>query len=484
MIENSNKTKTRFCSLLIFSVFLLFNPNISVIDYFPDFIAWFILAKLFEKAADSSPYFEEARINFVRLGWVNIGKFISLFLIMLIRSKTLDNDVFALFSFTFAVFEVILSLSAVKNLFAALYYLAERSDASALIAPFRLSKRRPRTLTVDALREFTYFFLIIKSVLSVLSDLFLLTKVSESGQIVSISGFYPYVLILSQITGLVLGIVWFSRMNSYIKANSSEGKFHDALTSVAGSGFEKSTKKYERNLKIRKINSAISALVVSAFFTLELIFDNFNEINILPHPIYAISLIVAVYLLSKHTKRAKGSYIAGAGYFLISLAAYIISIIFHTKYDYSNLIDTVSAKKLYLLIEIFGILEFVSLTVFILLICRTLVNFVYANTGVSADSERYSVSDRVFHNIYLKKTYTLTVLAVMAGFTKCVNLFLSADVQLIFTDITDITQPVIYASVLPWFNLVVAFMSIIYIAYSFYYASELKDEIKIKYETE
>lgn len=484
MIEYSSKEKKRFCSLLIFSIFLLFNPNVSVIDYFPDFIAWFILARLFLKAADSAPYFEEARIGFLRLGWVSIGKFASLFIIMLIRAKTLDNDVFALFSFTFAVFEIVLSLSAVKNLFTALYYLAERSDAPALIAPFRISKRHKRTLTVDALREFTYFFFVIKATLSVLSDLFLLTRVSESGQIISISGFYPYVLILSQIMGLVLGIIWLLRMSAYVKANCNESKFHSALVTVAGSGVEKSSKKYERSSKIRRLNSAITAIIISAFFTIELIFDNFNGINILPHPIYALSLIILVYMLGKHTRRAKGSYIAGGAYLTVSLASYILSVIFHTKYDYSNLIDVVPAKKLYLLIEIFGIVEFVSLTVFLLFVCKTLVNFVYTNTGVSTESENYSISDREFHRIFLKKTYTLTVLAITAGLTKCVNLFLAADVQLIFTDVNDVTQPVIYASILPWFNLVVAFMSIVYIAYSFYYASELKDEIQIKYETE
>ena len=40
---------------LIFAVVMLFNPNVNLIDILPDFIGYFILAKFFERAADSAP---------------------------------------------------------------------------------------------------------------------------------------------------------------------------------------------------------------------------------------------------------------------------------------------------------------------------------------------------------------------------------------------------------------------------------------------
>ena len=45
---------------LVISLLLLFNPNVSIIDPLPDFIAFFILARLVERAADIAPHFEEA----------------------------------------------------------------------------------------------------------------------------------------------------------------------------------------------------------------------------------------------------------------------------------------------------------------------------------------------------------------------------------------------------------------------------------------
>ena len=41
--------------LVVFALILLFNPNINLIDALPDFIAYFILAKVFLPAADSAP---------------------------------------------------------------------------------------------------------------------------------------------------------------------------------------------------------------------------------------------------------------------------------------------------------------------------------------------------------------------------------------------------------------------------------------------
>ena len=37
---------------LVFALVLLANPNFNVVDIFPDFIAWLILARLFSAPAD------------------------------------------------------------------------------------------------------------------------------------------------------------------------------------------------------------------------------------------------------------------------------------------------------------------------------------------------------------------------------------------------------------------------------------------------
>ena len=81
-------------SLLIFAAILLFNPNVNVIDPLPDFIAYFIIARLLIFAENDAPYFAEARSAFLRLGYLNLAKLPALLLIVSIRRvNTLDNDV-------------------------------------------------------------------------------------------------------------------------------------------------------------------------------------------------------------------------------------------------------------------------------------------------------------------------------------------------------------------------------------------------------
>ena len=232
------KRKT-FYGLIVFCLILLFNPNINIFDPLPDFIAWFILAKLFEKAADSAVYFEEARASFVKLGWLNIAKLPAFLFILMVRGQNVhDNDIYTLISFSFAIVEAILVVQAIKNIFAALTHLGERTSAESLIKPFPINKCGSKTMLVDTLKEYTYFFAICKSILYALPDIFLLTRVNDNGQILTASKYYPHALILAQILGLTVGIVWLRRIFKYAKSVYKEGLFSEALERMASEDTE------------------------------------------------------------------------------------------------------------------------------------------------------------------------------------------------------------------------------------------------------
>ena len=47
----SDKKKNKI-PLIIFSLIILFNPYVKVVDILPDFIAYFIIAKLLERPAN------------------------------------------------------------------------------------------------------------------------------------------------------------------------------------------------------------------------------------------------------------------------------------------------------------------------------------------------------------------------------------------------------------------------------------------------
>ncbi len=475
-----NISKKRFYSLLIFSLVLLFNPNINVIDILPDFIAWFILAKLFEKAADSAPYFEEARLGFIKLGWISLAKIPGLLLILFVRGKNpLDNDVFALVSLSFAVVEAVFTVKAASNVFKGLFHLGERTSANALIAPFSPPICKKRLITPQNLKEYTYFFFICKSILYFLPDMFLLTRISkETGQLLSISKHYPTVLILSHLLGFVIGAIWIGRVIGYVKAIRNEGVFDEALCSMAN---EDSLMKIDTKAKLRSISFALTLICISSFFTVDLVFDNLRGINLLPNFVYGVLLLIGASVLRKHCHAKKSLFIFGGAFSVLSLTAYIFLARFLTKYTYSDIATSKTAANSYLMVIIFGVLEFLSLALFLIFTADAFRSFIVTHTGVSPESDRYLKMEKEYHWILVKKSYVMTVLGIIAGLVKCINILLNQRVKMIHANESDVMMPIISSSPVPWFNLVITVTSIMYIGYTLYFISTIKEEVKMKY---
>ena len=472
----TNTVKKVNYKLLIFSLVLLFNPSVNIVDILPDFIAWFILARLFERAADSAPYFEEARAAFIRLGWLNLLKIPAFLLILFIRSKdTLDNNVYALFSFTFAIFEIILATQATKNIFSALFYLGERADAPSLITPYSVSKKQKRPTPPEALKNLTYLFFILKAVFYAVPDLFLLTGVNDRGIVVVGSKYYPFVLVFALLIGLIFGVVWLVYAKSYAYKIHTEDKFSDALKSVAADGVSGSV---EQKSKLRALLATPTLMLVAAFFSMDLIFENLNNINILPHFIYGIMLIFVWHSFKKHSGLKLLPLVFGVIYCIVALIGYVTSLSFFSKYEYMDLIKNSAARADYNVIMILSVLEFISLVFFLVFIAKSFNSFILENTGISPDSEKYHKIESDFHRSLKIKNYVTLALGILSGLAKCVNVFLNSEVQVLFTEANTIT-----ASTLPWFGTIVTLTSVAYIAYNFFYMSTLRDEVRMKYQS-
>lgn len=464
----------RFYNLLILSAVFLTNPNINIIDIMPDFVAWFILAKLFERAADSAPYFEEARSSFLKLAWINLAKVPAFFLMITIRSKdTLDNNVFALFSLSFCAIELVFLLPAIKNLFTALFHLGERTSANSLITPIQSPFSKGRTISPDSLKECTYFFFICKGILNFIPDMFMLTSFNDRGTPIAISKNYPYVFAVSIIFSIAVAVIWFNRIKKYATAVYEENKFSEALDFMAREG---SAFYAKRKTELRTTLLALTLLGTSALFTLEFSFDNLNGINVLPHFIYGILLIVTLRIFDKNTKIAFSTYICGVIYVVAAIISYTFSVLFLSNHVYLDILDDKAAQSAYLNVEISGMLEFVFLAIFLIAIYREIRKFIYTRTGILPTNEKYGKIDEDYHKSLNNKNMILCALGILAGAAKCVNLFFNSDVQILFTSGNAITT-----SSVPWFNLLVQATAIAYILFAFYLASVLKDEVKEKY---
>ncbi len=481
-IATLDKRTRRIYRLIFASLLLLFNPNIHIIDFLPDFIAYFIIYSLLDKAADSAAYFAEARNAFLKLGYVTLSKIPVLFLVYSIRSgNTRDVDIFALVSLVYAVLELVFLIPAITNLFDALFHLGQRTEASALIKPFKINKRM--TMSPESLKATSYAFAVCKSVLFVIPELFLLTTTSDIGNlVVKFARLYPYALICALIIGTFIGISWLLAARKYLKAVVNEGEFDNALELMQT---EDGRERYQIRSKTRKIKTALTVLALSSFFTVELVFSDFEEINLLPHFIYGFALLFAMKMIYKHSKSSNAVYFSGGAYIALSAITYAVSFRFLNNFDYYDLLSSAEAMDAYQPLLFLSVIELISLLVFLFFTARSLKSFIAENTGLIAPNDnRYSAHKKEYHRSLMKKIYIMFSLSGVAGIAKCIHVFLNREVSVVLSSSNPILGQSYIASKLPWFNLVVFATGAIYIGYSLYFLSELKDEVSMKHDCE
>ena len=464
----------RAYALLVFSLIFLVNPNVSVIDPLPDFIACYIISKLLLRAADTSPYFDEARTAFIRLGWLNLAKIGGLIVITVARgANTSDYDIVALCSLVFSAGEILLSVSAIKYLFKALYYLGERADKPSLIAPFTvLGKRKSDP---DVLLNLSYLFAVVKCVCYTLPYLFLLTTDPDSAA-PSPARFYPTVLTATFILTLVIGIVWLISALRYASLTVGSGDLDQALEAMMS---DETRHNFENKQASRRLSSVATLFAIASLFSLEIVFEDYRSIDLVPSLLIGIFLIALAARLgsSKEAARLK---IASLVFTVAAFISYVFEIRFLRQFEYYDLLSSKDALASYLYVEIFGAIEFVTLAAMLFLLAIALRAFIYENTGIEPSSEKYRESDREYHKSLLRRTYAMIGLGFLSGAARFASIFINSEVQLLGLNPNDFSQEAIPAPSIPWFGLLTFIITVAYIAYSFYHASYLKDEIKAK----
>lgn len=463
---------------LIFAAVMLFNPNVNLIDILPDFIGFFILAKFFEKASDSAPYFEEARSAFVKLGFISLAKIPALAIVVIIRSgNVIDNDIVALMALVFAVLELLYLIPAIKSLFDALSYLGERSEAKSLISSESL-------VSTDNLRSFTFAFSIMKCLLYTLPEFLKLTRSVEIGTTTSMitgSRYYPWAIAASVILGTVFGAFWLARVTKYIKKIKKEGKFFSSLENLAD---ENSYTEYEKRVNVRRRNRIFLAFIISAVLSIDLTFSNLRDINLLPSFVFGIIFTVSTVLLCQTLKKGNNLslYIAAVGTLFNVTAAikYYFDIKFLTDFGYKELLDSKNdaALESYATIEWLAVIETVLYIAILVLFFIVMRRYTLENLGRFTPDSNPKIKNAYYAEID-RKTVILTVLGALVGIMSLVNVFVNGNVQLLYTDANDITMPTLVVSSLPWFGLLLTVIGLAYVFYSVYYFSFIKDEMDI-----
>lgn len=480
------KRKCKEASLIVLAFVFLFNPNIQVIDLLPDFVAFFIIARLLEKPALMAPYFDEARSSALKLALISVMKIPAFFLAVFIRSKnTLDNDVFPMLALVFATLEIIYGIFFIKNISSAFFHLGERGTASALITPFSLTKSGKREMRPEDLRGFTLFFLVAKCALYTVPEFLLLSKTADNGTITPapLSRFYPLTLTVALALGFTIGAIWLYRSKKFLKSVLSEGEFTNSLEFLKNEG---SDEEYKTRLTLRATSRAFILIALASVFTLPMAFEDTDLINIFPSFIFAVFFIFALSKLKSYTEESfKPTLISGAAFAAVSVTSFVFSVSFHTKYDYIELGNKLSsshesAVSSYIFVVIFSAIELLLLAATFLFAFRYLNSYLKENTGLSQKSERYSKTELGYHNELKTRLYIFFGLGFLSALLKFVEICLYLAPQTSFSNMGGVASPVT-SSALPWFGVVIFIASASFIGYTLYFTKLVREEVELKY---
>ncbi len=481
------KNKNKQASLIVLALVFLFNPNIQIIDLLPDFVAYFIFARLLEKPALMAPYFDEARSSSLKLAVISLAKIPAFMLAVLIRSKnTLDNDVFPMLALIFAGLEIIYGIGFIKNISTALFHLGERGSASALITPFSLSRNGKREMRPEDLRGFTLFFLVAKSALFTVPEFLLLSKTADNGTITPapLSRFYPLTLTIALALGFAIGGIWLYRSKKFLKSVVSEGEFTNSLEFLKNEG---SDEEYKIRVTLRRANRAFILIAIASVFTFPMAFEETELINIFPGFIFAIFFILALARLKPYTEKSfKPSLISGLSFTAFSVVSLVFSANFLNKYDYIDLGNKLSSShnkvmSSYLFVVIFAAIELIALAAFFVFAFRYLNSYLKENTGLSPKSERYSKTELGYHKELEKRLYIFFGLGLLTAVLKFVEICLYLTPKTSFSNSDGVASPVT-GSALPWFGVVITVASVAFIGYTLYFTRLIRDEVELKYK--
>ena len=460
------KKKKNYYARIAAALLLLCNPNIHLLDFLPDFIAYFLLFSVISEAADLAPHFAQARDLAKKLALLGLFKIPAVFIILVSKSgNTMDSNLVPTFAIIFALFEMILGYLFIYHTSEALFYLGERSDAAALISSFRAGKHRK--VMPEILRNLSYCFFFAKSFASFIPELLLLTRKQDfvgdlAGQMALVR-LYPYALLIVLLPILALGIYWLLNARAYLRAIQTEGKFSSALYSLAG-----------EDMILQKEKHALCAASVLAFtlFSIATLFS----MNFMPLFCYALFLVLGACWLKTPKSLARKTHIFGALAIVTTLAQMLSVEIFEYDYGYDSLLNNAEAKAAYIPVVISAAINTIALLTLLFIVYLCIRHVIYNSLDTSAASTRTIHAEKKYHRELARFNVIFLILGALSVICRGIYIYLRGQVIFIPSSATAVGT---ISHKLEFWPLILILIAIPYIIFTFYMMGMMKDEIKM-----
>ena len=255
---------------IIASIFL-FNPLVSIIDIFPDFIGYLLILYALRKQAYSDEKAEDASRGLKIMSLISSLKLVALLLI-----PTLGQSMFLVFSAVFGILESIYGISMFAKLF----------DCTSVYALLDGNKKCANNAGIKA---FTQLALVFRLILAFLPDL---TFLSNSEGQMPLSSFRPVLFVVSVFISLVVGTVWLvlsiRHFNRFATAS---------LNAILKEKYFENYEKRDSLFVAKDYLSFLFFVCIGCVFTLDF---NLDSINRVPDSIFTTIIALSfVYLFVK-----------------------------------------------------------------------------------------------------------------------------------------------------------------------------------------
>ncbi len=391
---------------LILSAIFLFNPIISIIDIFPDFIGYLFLLKFFHTMSYTNDKADDLCKSIKTLSLITGLKIIGLLLMPTLAA--LDQAMYLVFSFVFGVLECIFGIPLITKLF----------DVFSDIA---LYENNGICANNNKIKRLTIGVLVARLAFATIPDL---TFLSISNGVdtptgISLLQFRPLLFVLSTFFSIIAGIVWLVFIIMYINKLLTKNAMHLLKEDYA-------SKAIGRELLFLSKDSMF--YIVALCFASSLVVDfNLNLVNALLDSIFSVIIAIVLILMSvrdyfKEKLMLVIISILSVFHLAIDITLTVIATKFFDRYNLDSIQRISEAEDMYFKMCTFAGISSILFIVIMFLVSYSLYvnagNTLRNNSGLFVDASREALMDEFKKDAKRNITYVV-IFSIISAISYC-----------------------------------------------------------------
>lgn len=387
----------------------LFNPIISIFDILPDFLGYLFVLRGIYALADINVYLEDAKKQVKCLALSSLGRALSILFVFGIASPREQSTLLVLMSFVFGVIDGFLLISAWKNIFGGITYLATTIGGDAA-----LKQIKGGSLT-DRMQRSTAFSLIFIQAMAFLPELASLTDRSVytdlESSIADFSSFMGLFRGAAIIAALAVGIIWLVKIFRYVKALKGDKPFFERLNDK----YSSEVLSRPEIFTVRGINRGLICLSAAFIFCIDFYDSEKFGCNVIPDVISAVLLVVGLLLIRKYVKGWLIPTLLSLAYGVFEVAVWIAQYGFFKSASAADIFKSHTAYGAYYRMCAVTFVGEVLFLIAVIAVLITLRKIIKSHTGVSELSQSgFNHSAERTKYIHRSLTVRLVVIGLLA----------------------------------------------------------------------